>query len=78
MDPYFVRTKIVYPKSLQDTPIVKAVMEWRKVFTAGEVTLTLEVLKFRLSQADIINENKEEYIKAINAIELQNILAIKK
>ena len=65
-DPYFIRTKIVY--DLQK-PIIKAVMEWKEVFTAGEMSLTLKDLKFRLSQADTINENKEEYLKAINKVE---------
>ena len=44
-------------------------MEWKEVFTAGEMSLTLKDLKFRLSQADAINENKEEYLKAINEVE---------
>jgi hypothetical protein len=44
-------------------------MEWKEVFTAGEMSLTLKDLKFRLSQADSINENKEEYLKAINEVE---------
>jgi len=66
MDPYFIRTRIVL--DLQK-PIIKAVMEWRKIFTAGEMSLTLRELKFRLSQADVINENKEEYLKAINEVE---------
>ena len=66
-DPYFIRIKKVY--DLQKTVIIKAVMEWREVFTAGEMSLTLKDLKFRLSQADSINENKEEYLKAINEVE---------
>ena len=66
MDPYFIRTRIVY--DIQK-PIIKAVMEWKKTFTAGEMTLTLRELKFRLSQADVINENKEEYMKAITEVE---------
>lgn len=65
-DPYFIRTKVVY--DLQK-PIIKAVMEWKKTFTAGEMSLTLKDLKFRLSQASDINENKEEYLKAINEVE---------
>ena len=65
-DPYFIRTKVVY--DLQK-PIIKAVMEWNKTFTAGEMSLTLKDLKFRLSQASDINENKEEYLKAINEVE---------
>ena len=44
-------------------------MEWKEVNTAGEMSLTLKDLKFRLSQADAINENKEEYLKAINEVE---------
>ena len=66
-DPYFIRIKKVY--DLQKTVIIKAVMEWKEVFTAGEMSLTLKDLKFRLSQADAINENKEEYLKAINEVE---------
>ena len=66
-DPYFIRIKKVY--DLQKTVIIKAVMEWKEVFTAGEMSLTLKNLKFRLSQADSINENKEEYLKAINEVE---------
>ena len=66
MDPYFIRTRIVY--DIQK-PIIKAVMEWKKTFTAGEMSLTLRELKFCLSQADVINENKEEYLKAINEVE---------
>ena len=66
-DPYFIRIKKVY--DLQKTVIIKAVMEWKEVFTAGEMSLTLKDLKFRLSQADSINENKEEYLKAINEVE---------
>ena len=65
-DPYFIRTRIVL--DLQK-PIIKAVMEWKKTFTAGEMSLTLKDLKFRLSQASDINENKEEYLKAINEVE---------
>jgi hypothetical protein len=44
MDPYFIRTRIVY--DIQK-PIIKAVMEWKKTFTAGEMSLTLRELKFR-------------------------------
>jgi len=66
-DPYFIRIKKVY--DLQKTVIIKAVMEWKEVFTAGEMSLNLKDLKFRLSQADSINENKEEYLKAINEVE---------
>ena len=66
-DPYFIRIKKVY--DLQKTVIIKAVMEWKEVNTAGEMSLTLKNLKFRLSQADSINENKEEYLKAINEVE---------
>jgi len=44
-------------------------MEWKEVNTRGEMSLTLKNLKFRLSQADSINENKEEYLKAINKVE---------
>ena len=65
-DPYFIRIKKVY--DLQK-PIIKAVMEWKEVNTRGEMSLTLKNLKFRLSQADSINENKEEYLKAINKVE---------
>ena len=65
-DPYFIRIRTVYDKK---TPIVKAVMKWKKVFTASETSLTLEQLRWRLSQADSIGENKEEYLMAINAIE---------
>ena len=66
MDPYFIRIRIVY--DLQK-PIVKAVMDWKKCFTAGQMSLTLKDLKFRLSKADDIGENKEEYLKAINEVE---------
>ncbi len=66
MDPYFIRIRIVY--DLQK-PIVKAVMDWKKCFTAGQMSLTLKHLKFRLSKADDIGENKEEYLKAINEVE---------
>ena len=66
LDPYFIRIRIVY--DLQK-PIVKAVMEWKKSFTFAQTSLTLEQLKWRLSQADILNENKEEYLKAINEVE---------
>ena len=44
-------------------------MEWKKSFTFAQTSLTLEQLKWRLSQADILNENKEEYLKAINEVE---------
>ena len=70
MDPYFIRTRIVY--DIQK-PIIKAVMEWKKTFTAGEMSLTLRELKFRLSQADVINENKEEYMKAITEVKKEEI-----
>jgi len=66
LDPYFIRIRIVY--DLQK-PIVKAVMEWKQSFTFAQTSLTLEQLKWRLSQADILNENKEEYLKAINEVE---------
>ena len=66
MDPYFIRTRIVYDLH---KPIIKAVMEWKKTLTAGEMSLTLRELKFRLSQAYVINENKEEYMKAITEVE---------
>ena len=66
MDPYFIRTRIVY--DLQK-PIIKAVMEWKKCFTFAQTSLTLKDLKWRLSQADSIGENKEEYLKAINEVE---------
>ena len=71
MDPYFIRIRIVY--DLQK-PIVKAVMEWKQSFTFAQTSLTLEQLKWRLSQADILNENKEEYLKAINEVEKQNAI----
>jgi hypothetical protein len=70
MDPYFIRTRIVY--DIQK-PIIKAVMEWKKTFTAGEMSLTLRELKFRLSQADVINENKEEYMKAITEVKKEEV-----
>jgi hypothetical protein len=66
LDPYFIRIRIVY--DLQK-PIVKAVMEWKKCFTFAQVSFTLEQLKWRLSQAKTIGENKEEYLKAIHEIE---------
>jgi len=66
LDPYFKRTRIIYD---QQKPVVKAVMEWKKCFTAGEVSLTLKDLKFRLSQVNTSGENKEEYLKAINEVE---------
>jgi hypothetical protein len=66
LDPYFIRIRIVY--DLQK-PIIKAVMEWKKCFTFAQVSLTLEQLKWRLSQAKTIGENKEEYLKAINEVE---------
>ena len=66
LDPYFIRTRIVY--DLQK-PIVKAVMEWKNSFTFAQTSLTLKDLKFRLSNADSIAENKEEYLKAIDAVE---------
>ena len=43
-------------------------MLWSKTFTAGEMSLTLNDLEFRLSRASAINENKLEYQKAINAV----------
>ena len=49
-------------------PVIKAIMLWRKSFTAGEMSLTLSDLEFRLSCASVINENKLEYQKAINAV----------
>ena len=70
MDPYFIRPRIVY--DIQK-PIIKAVMEWKKTFTAGEMSLTLRELKFRLSQADVINENKEEYMKAITEVKKEEV-----
>jgi len=70
MDPYFIRTRIVY--DIQK-PIIKADMEWKKTFTAGEMSLTLRELKFRLSQADVINENKEEYMKAITEVKKEEV-----
>ena len=70
MDPYFIRTRIVYDLH---KPIIKAVMEWKKTFTAGEMSLTLRELKFRLSQADVINENKEEYMKAITEVKKEEV-----
>ncbi len=70
MDPYFIRTRIVY--DIQKL-IIKAVMEWKKTFTAGEMSLTLRELKFRLSQADVINENKEEYMKAITEVKKEEV-----
>ncbi len=66
LDPYFIRTRIVY--DLQK-PIIKAVMEWKECFTFAQTSLTLKDLKWRLSQADSIGENKEEYLKAINEVE---------
>jgi hypothetical protein len=66
LDPYFIRIRIVY--DLQK-PIIKAVMEWKKCFTAGQMSLTLKDLKFRLSKADDMGENKKEYLKAINEVE---------
>ena len=66
MDPYFIRTRIVY--DLQK-PIIKAVMEWKECFTFAKTSLTLKDLKWRLSQADSIGETKEEYLKAINEVE---------
>ena len=66
LDPYFIRTRIVY--DLQK-PIVKAVMEWKNSFTFAKMSLTLKDLKFRLSNADSIAENKEEYLKAIDEVE---------
>ena len=68
-DPQFVRIRIVY--DLQ-TPITKAIMDWKKCFTAGQQSLTLEQLEWRLSQADSIGENKEEYLKAIKEIKKRN------
>ena len=65
LDPYFIRTRIVY--DLQK-PIIKAVMDWKNCFTASQQSLTLEQLEWRLSQADTIAENKEEYLKAINEV----------
>ena len=70
MDPYFIRTRIVYDLH---KPIIKALMEWKKTFTAGEMSLTLRELKFRLSQADVINENKEEYMKAITEVKKEEV-----
>ena len=70
MDPYFIRTRIVYDLH---KPIIKAVMEWKKTLTAGEMSLTLRELKFRLSQADVINENKEEYMKAITEVKKEEV-----
>ena len=70
MDPYFIRTRIVYDLH---KPIIKAVMEWKKTLTAGEMSLTLRELKFRLSQADVINENKEEYMKAITEVKIEEV-----
>ena len=66
LDPYFIRTRIVY--DLQK-PIIKAVMEWKESFTFAQTSLTLKDLKWRLSQAVSIGENKEEYLKAINEVE---------
>ena len=65
LDPYFIRIRIVY--DLQK-PIIKAVMDWKNCFTASQQSLTLEQLEWRLSQADTIAENKEEYLKAINEV----------
>ena len=70
MDPYFIRTRIVYDLH---KPIIKAVMEWKKTLTAGEMSLTLRELKFRLSQAYVINENKEEYMKAITEVKKEEV-----
>ena len=70
-DPYFIRIKKVY--DLQKTVIIKAVMEWKKTVTAGEMSLTLRELKFRLFQADVINENKEEYMKAITEVKKEEV-----
>ncbi len=77
LDPYFIRIRIVY--DLQK-PIVKAVMEWKNSFTFAKTSLTLKDLKFRLSNADNIAENKEEYLKAIDAVEksIKAIDAVKK
>ena len=66
LDPYFIRTRIVY--DLKKT-VIKAVMEWKNSFTFSQTPLTLKDLKFRLSKADDINENKDEYLKAINEVE---------
>ena len=71
MDPYFIRIRIVY--DLQK-PIVKAVMEWKQSFTFAQTSLTLEQLKWRLSQAKTIGENKEEYLKAIKEVEKVNAI----
>ena len=65
MDPYFIRTRIVY--DIQK-PVIKAVMEWKNTLTAGEMSLTLSDLEFRLLRASDISENKLEYQKAINAV----------
>ena len=64
-DPYFIRIRVVYDLR---KPVIKAIMLWRKSFTAGEMSLTLSDLEFRLSRASVINENKLEYQKAINAV----------
>ena len=66
LDPYFIRLRIVYDLK---KPIIKAVMEWKNSFTFAKTSLTLKDLKWRLSKADDINENKEEYLKAINEVE---------
>ena len=44
-------------------------MKWKECFTFAQTSLTLKDLKWRLSQADSIGENKEEYLKAINEVE---------
>jgi hypothetical protein len=44
-------------------------MEWKNSFTFAKTSLTLKDLKFRLSNADSIAENKEEYLKAIDEVE---------
>ena len=64
-DPYFIRIRVVYDLR---KPVIKAIMLWSKTFTAGEMSLTLSDLEFRLSRASAINENKLEYQKAINAV----------
>ena len=64
-DPYFIRIRVVYDLR---KPVIKAIMLWRKSFTAGEMSLTLSDLEFRMTRASVINENKLEYQKAINAV----------
>ena len=49
-------------------------MEWKQSFTFAQTSLTLEQLKWRLSQAKTIGENKEEYLKAIKEVEKVNAI----